>query len=323
MKTLSNKEVKKSHVKASRLYGDYLIMLAAPCILAVCGYGARAIAVILTGVAAAVLSDMLFCALLKRNFLLRDLSNIYIGAVIALMLPAGVPLYVPATASVFAVAVAKVPFGGAMKAPFVPAAAGFAFATVCFKEQVFDFSYNSAQKMLGGHSLGSLLVSGKSVMLNEINVFDILSGNVAGPMGAGCGLLMAACLVFLLIRRKGALFAPLSFIAVCALYAAVMPRVNSSVATSVFMELSAGSLMFAAAFLLSDHSTQPGRYSTRILYGAVCGFFCMLMRSFGTYEETVCFAVLLANAFSPIIDSAVKRIPSKKKTASSGEEASE
>jgi Na+-translocating ferredoxin:NAD+ oxidoreductase RnfD subunit len=46
----------------------------------------------------------------------------------------------------------------------------------------------------------------------------------------------------------------------------------------------------------------------------------MLMRSFGTYEETVCFAVLLANAFSPIIDSAVKRIPSKKKAASPARE---
>jgi electron transport complex protein RnfD len=295
-------------------------MLAAPCILAVCGYGARAIAVILTGVAAAVLSDMLFCALLKRNFLLRDLSNIYIGAVIALMLPAGVPLYVPATASVFAVITAKVPFGGSLRAPFVPAAAGFAFVSVCFKEQIFDFSYNSAQKMLGEHSLGALLLQGKALRLNAVNVFDILSGNAAGPMGAGCGLLMVACFVFLLVRRRGALFAPLSFIASCALYAAIMPRVNASALTSVFMELSSGSIMFAAAFLLSDYVTQPERYFTRTLYGASCGILCMLMRGMGTYEETVCFAVLLANAFSPIIDSAVKRIPSKKKSASTAGE---
>lgn len=317
---MSNKEVKKEPVKASRLYGDYLIMLAAPCILALSSYGARVLSVISVGIVSAVLSDMLFCAVLKRNFLLRDLSNIYIGAVIALMLPAGVPLYVPAAASVFAVIVAKVPFGGSLRAPFVPAAAGFAFVSVCFKEQVFDFSYNSAQKMLGERSLGALLSQGNAVRLNAINVFDILSGNVAGPMGAGCGLLMAACFVFLLVRRKGALLAPLSFVAVCALYAAVMPRVNASVFTSIFMELSSGSLLFAAAFLLSDYATQPERGFTRILYGAVCAVFCMLMRTMGTYEETVCFAVLLANAFSPIIDSAVKRLASKKKAASPARE---
>lgn len=317
---MSNKEIKQNPVKPVRLYGDYLLMLAAPCALALKYYGARVLAVVAVGILGAVLSDMLFCVLLKRNFLLRDLSNVFIGAVIALMLPAGVSLYVPAAAAVFAVITAKIPFGGAMRTPFVPAAAGFAFASVCFKEQVFDFAYNSADKMLGARSLGNLLLQGNAVRLNAINVFDILSGNVAGPAGAGCGLLMAACFVFLLVRRKGALLAPLSFIAVCALYAAIMPRVNASAFTSVFMELSSGSLLFAAVFLLSDYSTQPQRYYTRILYGAVCGFFCMLMRSVGTYEETVCFAVLLANGFTPVIDSIAKRLPSKNKLASSKRE---
>lgn len=323
MKALSNKEIKQNPVKPLKLYGDYLLMLAAPCALALRYYGARVLAVIAAGVLGAVLSDMLFCVILKRKFLLRDLSNIFIGAVIALMLPAGVPFYVPAIASVFAVAVAKIPFGGSMKTPFVPAAAGFAFVSTCFKAQVFDFSYNSADKMLGSRSLGNLLLNGNAVRLNAINVFDILSGNVAGPAGAGCGLLMAACFVFLLVRRKGALFAPLSFIAVCALYAAVMPRVNASVFTSIFMELSAGSLLFAAVFLISDYSTQPQRYFTRILYGAVCGIFCMMMRAMGTYEETVCFAVLLANGFTPVLDSIAKRITLKRKASSVREEAAE
>ena len=318
---MSNNEIKQKPLKASRLYGDYLLMLAAPCTLAWIYYGARVLAVVAAGVIGAVLSDMLFCAVLKRRFLLRDLSNVFIGAVIALMLPAGVPLYVPAVAAVFAVIIAKVPFGGALRTPFVPAAAGFAFVSVCFKEQVFDFSYNSAEKMLGARSLGALLLNGNSVRLNLINVFDILSGNVAGPMGAGCGLLMLACLVFLLVRRKGALIAPLSFIAVCVLYAAVMPRVNASVFTSIFMEISAGSLLFAAVFLMSDHSTQPQKIHTKIIYGVLSGFFCMLMRTVGTYEETVCFAVLLANAFTPITESLIKMIPLKKKASSAREEA--
>lgn len=316
-----NNEIKQKPLKASRLYGDYLLMLAAPCALAWIYYGARVLAVVAAGVIGAVISDMLFCAVLKRRFLLRDLSNVFIGAVIALMLPAGVPLYVPAVAAVFAVIIAKIPFGGALRTPFVPAAAGFAFVSVCFKEQVFDFSYNSAEKMLGARSLGALLLNGNSVRLNLINVFDILSGNVAGPMGAGCGLLMLACLVFLLVRRKGALIAPLSFIAVCVLYAAVMPRVNASVFTSIFMEISAGSLLFAAVFLMSDHSTQPQKVHTKIIYGVLSGFFCMLMRTVGTYEETVCFAVLLANAFTPITESLIKMIPLKKKASSAREEA--
>lgn len=315
MKTLSNKETKQNTVKASRIFGDYLVMLIAPCILALWFYGARVLAVVAVGVLSAVVSDLVFSAMLKKAFLLRDLSNVFIGTVIALMLPAGVPLYVPAVASVFAVITAKIPFGGSLRAPFVPAAAGFAFISVCFKEQIFDFTYNTSDMLLGERSLGALLAQGNAVHLDVINTFDILSGNVAGPMGTGCGLLMLACCIYLFIKRKGALLATAGFIASCALYAAIFPRVNASAITSIVLELSAGSLLFAAVFLLTDYATVPQRGLTRVVYGAVCGLFCMLMRTVGTYEETVCFAILLANGFLPIIESVVKKLPLRKEAA--------
>lgn len=309
---MSNKEIKQTPAK---IYGDYLVMLIAPCVLAAWFYGSRALAVIAVGIIGAVLSDLVLCALLKRNFLLRDLSNIFIGTAIALMLPAGIPLYVPAAASVFAVITAKIPFGGPLKSPFVPAAAGFAFVSVCFKDLIFDFSYNTSDKLLGERSLGALLAQGNAVHLDSVNTFDILSGNVAGPMGTGCGLLMIACCVYLLFRRKGALLATAGFIAACALYAAIFPRVNASALTSVVLELSAGSLLFAAVFLVTDYATVPKNALTRVIYGAVCGIFCMIMRKVGSYEETACFAVLLANGFAPVIDSAVERLPLKRKEA--------
>lgn len=309
---MSNKEIRQTPAK---IYGDYLVMLIAPCVLAAWFYGSRALAVIAAGIIGAVLSDLVLCALLKRNFLLRDLSNIFIGTAIALMLPAGVPLYVPAAASVFAVITAKIPFGGSLRSPFVPAAAGFAFVSVCFKDLIFDFSYNTSDKLLGTRSLGALLAQGNAVHLDSVNTFDILSGNVAGPMGTGCGLLMIACCVYLLFRRKGALLATAGFIAACALYAAVFPRVNASALTSVVLELSAGSLLFAAVFLVTDYATVPKNALTRVIYGAVCGIFCMIMRKVGSYEETACFAVLLANGFAPVIHSAVKRLPIKRKEA--------
>ncbi len=323
MKALSNKEINKKTETPSKIYGDYLIMLAAPLLLAVWFYGARAISVVATSVISAVLTDLIFCAFLRRRFLLKDLSSIFIGIAIALMLPAGVPYYVPASAAFFAVAAVKIPFGGSMKTPFVPAAAGFAFASVSFKDAVFDYSYNSADMLLGQRSLGAMLSQGNAVHLDAINTFDIISGNVAGPMGAGCGLLMIACLVFLIFRRKEAVLPAVSFILTSGIYAAIFPRINASSFTSVFLELSAGSLLFVAVFLLTDYSTVPKNILAKIIYGAVCGIFCMLMRTVGTYEEAACFAVLMANGFSPVIQSLTKRIPSlgKKSVASAGREA--
>ena len=304
--SLANIAAKQSPVKASRLFGDYLIMLIAPCVLSLWYYGGRALWVILLSVVSAVLTDGIVSAVLGKPFNIKDLSNIFIGAAIAVMMPAGVPFYVPVSAAVFAVAAVKVPFGGATRAPFVPAAAGFAFASVCFKEQVFDFAYNAEGKLLGEVSLASMLSQGNSVHLKTSTVFDIITGNVAGPMGTGCGILMLVCCTYLFVRRRKALLATAGFIGACALFALFAPRANASALTSLVLELSSGSLLFAAVFLVTDHATLPKNNVNRVIYGAVCGFFCMFMRSVGTYEETVCFAVLLANGLRPVLDSAVR-----------------
>lgn len=307
---MANKPQKQNKVKASQIFGDYIVMLIAPCIVSVMYYGTRAAWVILVSVLSAVICDMVMSLLLKKKFSFRDLSNIFIGAAIAVMMPAGVPFYVPAIASAAGVLTAKIPFGGARKAPFVPAAAGFAIASVCFKEQVFDYSKSSADKLLGAQSLGSLLANGNSVHLNLGNTFDILVGNISGPMGTGCGILMLVCCCYLFVRRKGALLATAGFIGACAAYAMLFPRINASVFSSIVLELSAGSLLFGAVFLITDPATLPKGGISRIIYGAVCGIICMIMRAVGTYEETVCFAVLFTNGFSPVIESALKAMES-------------
>lgn len=310
MTALANNASKQNTaIRSSRLFGDYLVMLLAPCIVALWYYGSRALTVIAVSVITALVCDFAASALLGKNFRLKDFSNIFIGVSIALMMPAGVPLYIPAAAAAFAVLAVKIPFGGALHAPFVPAAAGFAFVSVCFKEQIFSYTLNVEDKFLGANSLGALLARGNSVSLNTANTFDILIGNVAGPMGTGCVLLMLGCCAYLFVRRRKALLATLGFIGACAVYAALFPRVNASMLTGIVLELSAGSLLFAAVFLITDHATLPQNSVNRVIYGAVCGIFCMAMRSVGTYEETACFAILLANGLRPVLDAAYGALP--------------
>lgn len=305
---MPDKAQKPNIVKSSSLFGDYLIMLIAPAALAFFFYGERVISVIAVSMGAAFICDALASILLKKTFYLKDLSGIYAGAAIALMMPAGIPLYIPALASAFAVLAVKIPFGS-VKTPFSPAAAGFAFAALCFKEDVFSYTENTADKLMGSVSIGAMLSSGNSIHLDAANVIDILGGNVAGPMGTGCGILMLGCCAYLFVRRRRALAATAGFIAACAVFAAVLPRINASALTGIVLELSAGSLLFAAVFLVTDPSTLPKKTFNRVVYGAVCGIICMGMRYAGAYEEPVCFAVLLANGFRPVIDSVLKRLP--------------
>ncbi|CDC10560.1 nQR2 and RnfD family protein [Clostridium sp. CAG:413] len=252
---MAENAVKQNKVKNSRIFGDYLIMLVAPLVIAVWYYGARAVYAAAAAVAGAMITDIAANLIIRKQYRLKDLSSVYIGAAIAAMMPAGIPLYIPAMAAAFAVLAVKIPFGGGLRAPFSPVAAGFAFACVCFKEQIFDYSYNSVDKLLGSASLGSLLAKGNSVRLNSVNLFDIVSGNVAGPMATGCGIVLIACCAYLFVRRRKALLATAGFIVTCAVFAAVFPRINASAITSVVLELSSGSLIFAGVSLLTDLAT--------------------------------------------------------------------
>lgn len=300
----------QKRVKSSQIFGDYLIMMAFLCAVSVAFYSVRCLYITLISVLSAVVADLLMSVITGKRFYIKDLSGIFSGAAIAMMMPAGIEWYIPALASAFAVAVVKIPLGGGLKSPFVPAAAGFAFASVCFKEQVFSYTLNTSEKLLGSVSLGSMLANGSSVHVTWSNFFDILSGNVAGPMGTGCIILMVGCCAYLFVRRRKALLATLGFVVSCAAFAVVFPRINAGALTNVFLELSSGSLMFAAVFLVTDYATLPKKNLVKVIYGAICGISCMAMRSFGAYEETVCFAVLLANGIRPLFDSAAKNVRS-------------
>jgi len=293
--------------RSTQVFGDYLIMLIAPFALAFIYYGASAFYITAVSVATAVICDAAASAVLGKRFRLKNLDSIFTGAAIAMMMPAGIALYVPVIATAFAVLVAKAPFGGGINAPFVPAAAGFAFSCVCFREKIFDYSFVTDAKFLGSSSIASMLAKGNSVHLNSGNLIDILCGNSAGAMGTGCILIMLGCCAYLFVKRRKALLSTLGFVAVCAVFAFFFPRVNASGLTSVILELSSGSLMFAAVFFMTDQSTMPQSNLYGVLYGVIGGLICMLMRLSGAYEEPVCFAVLLANAFARLLEYIPKR----------------
>lgn len=298
-----------------RFYGGMLIMLTAPAFMACYFYGLTALLLLAVSILTAVLCEAAGGFIMRRKKSeIADLNSIYTGAVIAFMLPASIkslPLVV--VGSAFAVIAAKLPFGGTKGAPFIPAAAGFAFLCVCWPADVFSYSDVAAPfgaaTALRGESLAAMLHAGNSLNLNIINVFDILSGNFPGPMGTGSILVMLSASTYMFFTRPNALLNSLGYLSGCAAMALIFPRVSSSGLSSVFLELSSGTLVFTALFLLPDPATSPkDKKIYRLLYGILSGVLCMLMRRFGAYEEGACFALLLSNALWPFAQSRLDKL---------------
>lgn len=302
----------KAKIRQTRKYAaDMLVMMLAPALMAWYYYGERALRLIVFSVLTAVATEYIGSKIFRSNATLSDLTAVMTGAAIALCLPASSPLWLPCLASFFAIFAVKLPFGNARSQLFCPAAAGLSFITICMPEKVFAYpailgAGNTTalrpDSFFEGSSLAYMLSQKNSIGINVISYIDVLVGNIAGPMGATCALAMAGALVYLLLRRPKSFTAAGSFLLVCFAYALLFPRVLTGRGISVFMELCGGLLLFSAVFFLSDEALLPPRTYSRMAYGASAGLICMLMRTFGVYEESVVFAVLIANGLVTAFD---------------------
>ncbi len=312
--TDEKKTTRKGSIKQTqRFYADALFMLAAPAVMAWYFYGAGVFRLMAAGVLGAVVCEAAG-GLIKKTGKpsLADLNAVFTGAVIAMMLPANAPAVLAAAGGAFAVAVAKLPFGSTRNSPFIPAAAGFAFLCVCWPQAVFSYpALPEAGRALGaaspaGVSVAAMLKENISLRLNDLSRFDLLIGNIPGPMGTGSILILASAAVYFLFRRPLSLLNTLGFIGGCAAMALLFPRVLTGRAASLTMELCSGSLVFAAVFLVTDLSVSPKKAVHRFLFGLTAGVLCMLTRYFGAYEEGVCFALMLAGAVWPFVEDALE-----------------
>jgi len=263
-------------------------------------YGTRVLIIAALSVLITVLIDA-FCQMLKRSVPnIRDGSAIVTGLIIPLLMPASARIETVAVAAIFAITVVKHPFGGAGHNIFNPAAAGVAFATVCWPKRMFMYPipFDQLPLKIDG-SVKLITAPAHTLALGGVpttDMLDMLLGNFPGPMGATNILVLCTCLLFLVVRKTIALSTTVSFLAGYALIAWNAPRAVITPMQSVLLETMSGLTLFGAIFLINDPVTSPKRRLPRIAYGFFTGMLCMHFRHIGRYEESFLFALLIMNA---------------------------
>ena len=302
----------RSEAGVPAMMGDQVLALLLLLIIPTLYYGFRVLAMAAVTVAVCVVSEILCCLLEKKEIHFRVASPVVTGLLIVMLMPAGISFWAPAAAAAFSVFVAKAPFGFLGHTPFHPAAAGVVFATLCWPGKMFlypDMGKGISLPLFEDcYQLPS--VQGPAAALKDgvrpdMVPLEMLWGQYAGPIGATSILVAAACGLYLFVRRTADWRMTAGFLAAAALYAALFPRIIGSPLTSVKYEMMAGSLFFCAVFLVTDPATSPRSIPGKYVYGVLAGLMTMLFRYFGVYEQGACFALLLANAFAPVIDRAV------------------
>ena len=67
-----------------------------------------------------------------------------------------------------------------------------------------------------------------------------------------------------------------------------------------------GGLILGAFFMATDMVTSPMTIRGKILFGFGIGVITVVIRLWGAYPEGVSFAILIMNAFTPLINKAFK-----------------
>ena len=98
---------------------------------------------------------------------------------------------------------------------------------------------------------------------------------------------------------------PVSIIGTVFVFSGLMHLANPVYADPVSVCLSGG-LMLGAIFMATDYVTSPMTAKGQLIYGVAIGVLTVVIRNWGAYPEGMSFAILIMNAFTPLINNYVK-----------------
>ena len=275
---------------------DVIIALLPTTIAGVIIFGLRSLLVIGVCLATALLSELLFNIITKRKQTISDLSCIVTGLILALNLPANVPLWQAVVGSAFAIIVVKCLFGGLGKNVVNPALTARVFMLVAFSSLAqVSFPVDSTA---GATPLVSIAEG------NVPELMDLFLGKTGGSIGETCSLALLIGGIYLLVRRVITWQIPVAFIGTVFVFSFFVQDFN---VTTALASVLSGGLLLGAFFMATDYVTSPETPWGKIIYGVGAGVITVLIRFWGIYPEGVSFALLLMNILNPYINSLTAR----------------
>ena len=282
--------------KTSRLMLDVVIALMPAVGVGIARFGLRALLIILISVCASVITELLYCVLLKKRITIIDASAIVTGLLLALTLPVSAPLWMSAAGAAFAILFAKMLFGGLGQNIFNPALIGRAFLMLIYPVGITRYAMTP-------DAVSQATPLHKMVMpaLPEESVLDMFLGFCPGSIGEISALALLIGFAYLLVRKVISWRIPVFVMASSAVLSFVFSKAGSPIQWMLYT-LFSGGLMLGAIYMATDYATSPVTAKGQMLYGALIGALIILFRYFGIYPEGVTYAILLSNALVWIID---------------------
>jgi len=300
---------------------DVVIALIPAGLFGIFNFGINALVLIAATVLSCVLTEYIYCRLMKKPVTIGDLSAVVTGILLAYNLPANLPVWMAIVGGVFAILVVKMLFGGLGQNFMNPALAARAFLLISFPVKMTSFAVEkiASSGVLDYIQHGYLAVSsadaasGATPMAaikagETVDLLSMFIGNIGGTIGETSAIAILIGGIYLLIKRVITPIIPFSYILSLAVFTLLFGG-HGFDANFILGHILGGGLLLAAFFMATDYVTSPITPAGQAIFGILCGVFTGLFRIMGGSSEGVSYAIIFCNLLVPLIDKATRIRP--------------
>ena len=236
------------------------------------------------------------------------------GMLIPLIMPPTIPLWMVAIGTTFGIVIGKEIFGGTGYNIFNPALLARAFIFFAYPVSI------SGDKVwtVDGIAQATPLLTASSeqgakaldLLGSQFNWYNMFYGTIPGSIGETSVIAILIGAVFLLMTGIGSwrvMLGAMIGMILTAYFTNYLAIAINSDNPMMFLpphyHFVMGGFAFGMVFMATDPVSASQTDRGRWIYGLLIGFMCIIIRSINpAYPEGMMLSILLANAFSPLID---------------------
>lgn len=309
----------KSNESVEKIMWTVVACLVPPLLLSVFVFGFQVLLITAVSVVSCVVVEAVSQKALKRPVTIKDGSAVLTGMLMAFVIPPGVSALLPILAAVFAIYIGKHLLGGIGYNFFNPALLGRAFLLASFPVAmtsawlppidgfaIFSHMGASVDAVSTATPLAVMKEQGMAAFTEMFGSGFSLYGSFfmgwrPGCIGETSGFLLVLGGAYLLYRGYITWQIPVATLGSIAILTWIFGGEGYFGGDPLLAMLSGGAIL-GAFYMATDYVTSPSNKTAQIAYGIGIGALTVLIRLKGGYPEGICYAILLMNPISTVLD---------------------
>jgi electron transport complex protein RnfD len=143
--------------------------------------------------------------------------------------------------------------------------------------------------------------------MNQIpDHMHLFLGQMGGSLGEVSALALILGFIWLLYKKVITWHIPVFVVGTIFAFSGVLWLADPMSNASPLFHILTGGVMLGAIYMATDLVTSPMTKKGMILFAFGIGMITVIIRKFGAYPEGVSFAILIMNAFVPLINKYIK-----------------